>query len=481
MTDPRSSASLGVGCLSLFLAPFALVGVFAGYQACRAAGAGDLERAGFRAVFAAVFGGTGFGGIALALRGRKSAETIMLLRAAHPEEPWRWRPEWESGRLSDQSRTVMWSAWAFATFWNLLSLPSGVLGGRAALEGNAAAWLVRLFPLIGVGLLAWAIRATLRYRAFGTSYLDLTTRPAVVGRALAGTLRAPAALRPADGFLLTLTALRRTRTGSGNDRSTHERVLWQEERREQGRAGRDAGGMSTVIPIGFRIPAESPSFDEVNPDDAVIWRLTAEAKAPGVDYAAGFDVPVFRTAESARALSAAEQRALPVASPPEYYHPADATIAVRSTEGMTEIRFRAGRNRGAAAGLTAFTAIWWIATWATIHFGAPLIFPIAFGGFGLLLGWFVLDLWTGVSKVRVDRQGVRVTSGWFRSGSERLVPESDIGDVRAAIGMQTGTIAYYDIMVVRRNGRKVTAGRSVRDKREAEWLAATIRSALGRG
>jgi hypothetical protein len=38
---------------------------------------------------------------------------------------------------------------------------------------------------------------------------------------------------------------------------------------------------------------------------------------------------------------------------------------------------------------------------------------------------------------------------------------------------------YYDVAVVRKNGKKIRVGRAVRDKREAEWLAATIKNALG--
>jgi len=38
---------------------------------------------------------------------------------------------------------------------------------------------------------------------------------------------------------------------------------------------------------------------------------------------------------------------------------------------------------------------------------------------------------------------------------------------------------YYDVAVVRKNGKKIKVGHSVRDKREAEWLAGTIRKALG--
>lgn len=471
---------LGVGCLTLFLAPFAGFGVFAGYLAVRAAADGELGHAGFLALFATVFGGVGFGGIGLALRGRRSAETVMLLRAGHPDEPWRWRPDWERGRLTDQSRVAMWTACAFATFWNLIALPSAVLGVRSALdEGNRAAWLVLLFPLAGIGLAVWAVRATLRYRAFGTSHLDLDTRPGVIGRALAGTLQAPAHLHPADGFLLTLTAIHRTRTGSGDDSSSHERVLWQEERRETGRPTRDATGVHTVLPVAFRIPGDAPPFDDSNPNDAVIWRLSVEASAPGVDYASTFEVPVFRTAESDRALSEIEARALPVPAAPDYRHPSDAAITVHVAGTMTEIYFPPARNTGAALGLTGFTGIWWAAAWATLHFGAPLVFPIVFGLFGLLLGWVVVDAWMGVSRVRVDAAGVRVSSGIMGSGRERLVPASEIGEVRPTVGMQTGTIAYYDITVFRKNGKKVAAGRSVRDKREAEWLAATIRAGLG--
>jgi hypothetical protein len=45
--------------------------------------------------------------------------------------------------------------------------------------------------------------------------------------------------------------------------------------------------------------------------------------------------------------------------------------------------------------------------------------------------------------------------------------------------MQAGSRPYYDVLVVRINGKQVAAGRWVRDKGEAEWLAATIKEELG--
>ena len=59
-----------------------------------------------------------------------------------------------------------------------------------------------LFPLVGIGLLVWAIRATLRYRRYGISLLELTTLPAPVGHALEGRSgRRRASAPPKDSML----------------------------------------------------------------------------------------------------------------------------------------------------------------------------------------------------------------------------------------------------------------------------------------
>ena len=52
--------------------------------------------------------------------------------------------------------------------------------------------------------------------------------------------------------------------------------------------------------------------------------------------------------------------------------------------------------------------------------------------------------------------------------------------MKLKIGLQAGTTPYYDVTIVRKDGKPLTAGSGVRDKQEAEWLASTIRTALGR-
>jgi hypothetical protein len=78
-----------------------------------------------------------------------------------------------------------------------------------------------------------------------------------------------------------------------------------------------------------------------------------------------------------------------------------------------------------------------------------------------------------------DAGTLTVATGYLYPGKERSLAASEIADVTIRIGMQAGSTPYYDVVVLRKGRKKVVAGRSVRDKREAEWLAATIKRALG--
>jgi hypothetical protein len=113
-----------------------------------------------------------------------------------------------------------------------------------------------------------------------------------------------------------------------------------------------------------------------------------------------------------------------------------------------------------------------------MYFRAPVLFPIITGVLGVLILMGALDLWLEVSRVTADRGTLTWATGYLSPGGERTLQGSEIADVNASIGMQAGTTVYYDVAVVLKNGKKIKVGRSVRSKREAEWLAAKIRKAL---
>jgi hypothetical protein len=479
-TSSTPSTTMGLGCVALFLLPFAGVGVFTAWQALQRVSQGNWPEALYFMLFAAVFGGVGFGGLALTMAGKRNLEEQQRLQARHPDEPWLWKKDWASGRADDTSRLTMWSSWVFAVLWNLVSIPAGYAGVRAALyEGNKAGMIALLFPLAGAGLLVWALRNTARIKKYGTSRFELSTVPGVIGHTIAGAVRVAAVLDPPEGFYATLICVRQITT-RGKNSSTTESILWEEERYIRGEQSRDASGMTTRIPIAFRLPADAQPCDSSNPNDRVLWRLKISGSVPGVDYSSLFEVPVFRTAASDRPLSEDEDRLThDQLVPTNYRQPSESRIAVTANVRGVEIYFPAARNIGAATGGTAFTVLWIAIVWFLIQFKAPLLFPIVFGLFGLLLIYGTLQLWLGVSRVTVNASTVALASGYFSPGSERSLAAGEITDISTVIGMQAGTTPYYDVAVVLKNGKKVIAGRSVRDKREAEWLAITMKKALG--
>lgn len=476
-----SNPALALGCMVLFLLPFAAAGLVTAGMAVRRAGQENWYEMLFFTLFAVTFGGVGFGGIAFTLAARRKMKEQEALKARHPHEPWQWQKDWATGRIEDTGKATMWISWVFASFWNLVSLPAGYAGVRDALQKeNHAGYIALLFPLVGMGLLAWAIRTSLRYKKYGISRLQLSTIPGTIGRTIAGTVRTSAVLQPPEGFLATLSCVRRVTTRSGKNSSTSESVLWQEERSVRGEPSRDAGGLGMRIPVAFQLPKDVQASDSSNPNNRVLWRLTLSASVPGIDYESTFEVPVFRTEASDRPLSEEEERQTRIQpAGTEYKQPMDSRITVTRNRRGTEIMFPAARNPGVATGSTAFTLLWLAIVWVLFLFKAPVAFPVVFGLFGLLFIFVTLKLWLGVSRVTVDAGALAVASGYLSPGRERRLERGEIADVTIAIGMQAGSRPYYDVVILRKSGRKVVAGHGMRDKREAEWLATTIKSALG--
>ncbi len=479
-------AAWGLRLFGLFLLPFWAVGVGAACAAAARALAGDWTQAGFYVLFALVFGGVGFGLLGAIILGRRTVAGTIARAHAHPDEPWLWREDWAARQVRDAARSAAWSGVFFAVLWNLISIPVSIAVVGAELpKGNHLALLGLLFPLVGVVLAASATRQALRYRRFGVSELDLERVPIPVGHPLLGTVRAAVDTAPPDGFRVVLDCINRTRSGSGDDETTTEHVRWQEERQVPGTALRDYRGAGVTIPIAFDIPADVQGTDESRPRDVIVWRLSVSATLPGVDYAATFDVPVYRTAESAQPRSRDEvarvaRTAMP--DPPA----APSSITVTRDAGATTIVFPAFRNPGPTLSLAAFTLLWTGTIWVQRVLGAPLFFPVITGVFAGVLWWVTLALAFTSSHVVVRPDGLVVTHRFLGLPRRRSIAAPDVAGIEMPIEMQAGSTPYYGIRLRRHAvpGRRlagaITIGTGIRDKREAERLVATIAAALGR-
>ena len=86
------------------------------------------------------------------------------------------------------------------------------------------------------------------------------------------------------------------------------------------------------------------------------------------------------------------------------------------------------------------------------HLGAPLLFPIVFGLFDLLILWGVLELWLSVRRVEITRQGLSFSGSLLGLGRRRTVSAEEITGFKAIRGMQAGNHLYYRIQMSVSNG-----------------------------
>lgn len=472
-----NSSKMGAGCLTLFALPFAGVGVVTGYLAISMLieGSSDWEQVIFLSIFGLTFGGVGFGLMFAAQWGKRKIAEDERLRGLHPDEPWLWKSEWASGRITGSSKGTMWFAWGFAIFWNLVSCPTAVFLPEEIEKGNHLAAIGFIFPVIGVGLLWWAVRSTIRYRKFGISILQMETLPGVIGGKLSGTVHTRLPEKPPEGVKVSLRCVRR-RESRGKNSSSSESMIW-EESRTLGSEHLYRGREGIDVPVEFHIPYDNQSSDDSDRYNKIIWRVGVSAGVSGVDFETQFEVPVFKTAESSEELPQVDRFGSASSDEPEF-DPKTATVIVRpSALGGTEYYFSAGRNVGPVLAMLFFFLLFAGVTAALIHFDVGLIFEIGFGFFALLMLVFVIDVCFTSTRVVIEGGKVRVIRATFGIPRTKEIPNSDIKDVKLHIGMQQQQTmtqdakAYYDLRIVRKNGKHVTAGSSLPDKREVEWLA----------
>lgn len=475
-------ALLGFLLICLFGLPFAGFGLFAFSMAIKQIGtpAGG-QSFWYPLMFGVIFSSIGFGLIFLALTGRKRYASQQQVQAEHPAQPWLWRADWASGRVKSRTEGNMIVSWVFTIFWNLISWTIAIFALPAAVQQKGpGAYFVLLFPAIGICLLIYAIRRTIAFLEFGKTYFEMAGVPGVIGRELKGTIQARFPHSPDHGVTLRLSSVHHYVTGSGNTRTTHDNILWRDEA-ELNSAQLCPGPSGTTIPVAFKIPFDAQSTEKVGPQDEFLWLLEATANVPGVDYHDVFEIPVFRTAQSPTGAEEAAEEAAFAAHAPDLARPQQLTIQVRPVADGTEFYFAAARNKSFAVLTTVFAAIFGGIGYGLTHTHAPFIFPVAFGGFGLLLGYITMKMWLGTTRVVIGNV-LTLQSGLLGGGKVQQIALSDIATIADKItaqqGGDTGT-PYYDIEMTLRDGKKLTLGRTVRDKHEVEWLVSEMRRLAG--
>lgn len=473
------AAAIALGFFGLVFAAAGLASIF--FLLPQAVHEGAREGVVVAAVLGVLFMAAGLGIAWLAVRGLAQQRQGDALVAAHPDSPWLWRRDWATGRVEGSARMAAIGLWVFCGIWNLISWPIVPRIVEEVSRNNRGAGVGLLFPVVGLGLLAAAVHATLRARRFGRAVLLLQTLPGVIGGQLVGRVRTSRPLEAPRGVSARLVCVRRVTTGSGKNRSTHESVLF-EDKQELPASEVGPGPTGSEMALAFRIPYDCRESDTSRPRDSIEWRVEVSAELSGVDFGARFEVPVFRTGESSPEVVEVAVPAPPIQAGPEPtpLSPGSKVRVRRLPDGGVELYLPPARNLGAAVLTTLFAAGWTAVTWLiAFETDAPLLFPVVFGFFDLLLVLAALSLWLSSTRVRASRDGLRVRSGWLGAGRERRTTAGEIERFALQVGMQQGQRAFYRLEAKRRGGGSLGCGWGLPDKREALALAALLAQALG--
>ena len=94
-----------------------------------------------------------------------------------------------------------------------------------------------------------------------------------------------------------LFCVRKTISGAGQNRRTDETTLWQDGKIFESQADLpEPKSGHGEIPVHFHLPADQRQCSERG-NQTIGWRL--EAKMPGANFHATFDVPVFKITDPA--------------------------------------------------------------------------------------------------------------------------------------------------------------------------------------
>lgn len=429
--------------------------------------------------FGLVFGFVGFGLLVGARHAGKKMAAEQALRAQFPDEPWRWRPEWANGRIAASSRLSAYVAIGFAVLWNLISLPLSFQIPAEIERGNTLAAIGLLFPLVGLGLTAWAIRSWLQLKRFKVATLTLQRVPVALGGRLKGTIRVEARVPATADFRLELECVEERMRRSGKNRRREERLLWQKQWRVP-RHQCQIGATFTAIPVDVAVPADQPATT-MEDGDKIFWRLEAAGECAGPDFWSRFVLPVFDAGAQTGANDVAS-----VVPPARVERPdARALEALgidyeRLPQGGEAWTFRRARHKGVAFAVSAFAAIWTGLSAVLFVVDAPLVMPIVFTLFDVFFAGWALSLWLTEYRVTLDRGLLTLVRRGLLTRAPIEIPGAWLRNVRTKRGMQAGNKLYYDLIVETADG-KHTAASALPDYDVATWLAQHWMAAGARG
>jgi len=348
---------------------------------------------GFKSIFLFTFGGVGLG-LLIAIWKAPQAKDPALPKFR--DAPWLLNNDWQTASIRSNSKSSMHGAWVFTALWCLISAPLPFLiYDEIVHETNYIASVGLLFPVVGIGLVIWALRRTLEWTRFGLAPIVMDPFPGSIGGHVGGSIDLGLPFDAGHQFAVTLTCIHSYMSGSGEDRSRRESALWQ----DQLIAHAEPSAKGTRLTLRFDVPTGYHESSAEKGDSYYLWRLNLCAKLPGTDLDRDYELPVYATAMQSRFVSNAAvdksrnmQRALDDRSVRERCN-------LESTATGKRLFYPAGRHVGTAIVGFLIGGIFAAAGWFLLFQAGQKLFGSVFGGVGSLIA--IACLYTMLNSLEV--------------------------------------------------------------------------------
>ena len=492
MTQPSKGAALFLSLFGLLFLGAGLAFIYA-----QLVSRGNFKTLGTVAamLFGAVFVFIGGGLIYAAIGGYGRLKKQAATEESNPVSPWLWRQDWALRRAESQNKKSEILFWVLAIFCNMITLPFLFRTVPSFIRtSDPRVFLLLGFNLLGAILIVKAARATIRHQRFGDTYFEFDDLPFSPGQRVAGSIHLKLDTRVEHGIDLRLSCVRRIVTGSGNNSSTNQIVLWQADQNvPAGAVG--PGPLGRAIPVNFAPPADSLVTDHDNPSDQVLWLLHAQADVPGVDYSDDFEIPVFRSAASSapasnfgtRITSGTDRFGFAAAQPSDadsgaVPQPARTKVVVSMGSGGTEFYFPVLRNPVRALVLFLVLLLWTGVAYVLYQKHAPIFFFILFALSDLIVIAGFLHVTFGSARICVRSGEILSRKGIFGLGRTRRIQVSDVASIVPVVSMQQGASSSSQLHAIRmrlKNGSKLTLADEIDSRQEARWVVSQIETLVG--
>ncbi len=443
---------------------------------------GDVKRAAALTIAGMATTAAGLLAILSAWRFCRRESDVLHRFQTHPNVPWKWRPDWESGRIvAGQSFPL--TITAVAALWIALTIAVALLTGEQWVDMDPEIrWMLPVATVIGLALAGLALQSLVTWRRFGASALQLEASPVVPGSGMGAVIETGISSKHASStFRVSVTCRREVRPDVRHSRSRREIIVWRDVADFSGVESRTNPGF-LAVPFSFTMPDDVPESSVRNTADRIVWEVSVTAKDKSVaGYKATFSFPVFHAAEddvdqTSPVSAVYRPERIAVSNPGTVVAPG---IEVSSGGGKLTLIFRRGREKRLAAILIQFAILWAAATAVVGRQEIHFIVPLVLGAFTIIPLTEALRLVAIERRLIADRNWITLRRNLGRIQRTRQITSASVDEIIVTAVADIGMRERYRLAARMTSGETISLAERIPDQVSARWIGMEITRAIG--